>query len=176
MMISLSKATLPLLGLCLLLAGLGAALTGCGGSDDGAGEVVLYASLDEAYSRPLMDLFTEKTGITVRFNTDSEATKTTGLVTKILGEKARPRCDVFWNNEIVQTIYLKRSGCLTPFQSESARDIPEAFKDPEGYWVGFAARARVIIYNKNRVKAPLPVGLEDLLDFCKSLALRDQCL
>jgi len=136
-------------------------LPGCSKSEN---EVVLYVSLDEAYSRQLMDTFMKKTGITVKFLTDSEATKTTGLVTKILGEKARPRCDVFWNNEIVQTIYLKRNGCLAPFVSESAKDIPDAFKDPEGYWVGFAARARVIIYNKNRVKAPLPTGLEDLLD------------
>ena len=136
-------------------------LPGCSKSEN---EVVLYVSLDEAYSRDFMDAFKKKTGITVKFLTDSEATKTTGLVTKILGEKARPRCDVFWNNEIVQTIYLKRSGCLAPFSSESAKDIPEAFKDPEGFWVGFAARARVIIYNKNRVKAPLPTGLEDLLD------------
>lgn len=165
MKITHSTAPLALLGLCLLLTGLGAGLWSCGGGDDGgAGEVVLYASLDEAYSRPLMDLFTQRTGIHVRFNTDSEATKTTGLVSRIINEQARPRCDVFWNNEIVQTIHLKKNGCLAPFSVENQKDIPAAWKDPDGFWAGFAARARVIILNTNLVKAPYPDSLKSLVD------------
>jgi iron(III) transport system substrate-binding protein len=126
--------------------------------------VVLYTSLDAAYSRKIMDEFTRKTGIDVKFITDEEATKTTGLVSRIVNEKSRPRCDVYWNNEIVQTVFLEKNGCLEPFQVENARDIPATFKDPEGHWVGFAARARVIIYNKNKVKPPLPDSLRSLVD------------
>jgi len=142
-------------------------LSGCGDSGKNGGaknEVYLYASLDDVYSREFKDLFQKKTGIHVKFLSDSEETKTTGLVSKIINEKARPRCDVFWNNEIVQTIYLKNNGCLSPFQVDAAKDIPDAFKDPDHYWVGFAARARVIIYNKNLVTPPLPCSLKDLLD------------
>ncbi|MBN2491742.1 MAG: extracellular solute-binding protein [Planctomycetes bacterium] len=148
----------------LVLAVLAAALpmAACGG--ERTESVVLYASLDEAYSRPLMDAFTAQTGIRVDFVTDSEATKTTGLVSRILGEQHRPRCDVFWNNEIVQTLVLRSRGCLERFQAEAARDIPDAWKDPDGYWVGFAARARVIILNTSLVTEPRPAGLGAYLE------------
>jgi iron(III) transport system substrate-binding protein len=36
---------------------------------------------------------------------------------------------------------------LAPYVSPSAADIPATFKDKEGYWSGFAARCRVLIYN-----------------------------
>jgi len=136
---------------------------GCSGESGGPGEVVLYVSLDDTYSRPLIDRFTRETGIEVKFVTDSEATKTTGLVQRIISEGARPRCDVFWNNEIAQTIHLKKSGLLAPFRVESARDIPEQWKDPDGYWAGFAARARVIIYNTKLVSGSPPDSIRSYL-------------
>ncbi len=153
----------------LLGALLAAPFTGCKASestgDAGASaEVVLYASLDDSYSRPFAEAFERDTGIKVKFATDSEATKTTGLVTRLISERARPRCDVFWNNEIVQTILLKNEGVLEPFSSPNAADIPEAYKDPDGYWVGFGARARVIIYNTEMVTGTPPATFEALVD------------
>jgi len=154
----------PCIAGLLLAVALPLLLVACTAATDGKGEVVLYVSLDESYSRPLMDRFTRQTGIRVLFTTDSEANKTTGLVQRIISEKARPRGDVYWNNEIVQTIHLKRSGLLEPFNVESARDIPADWKDPDGYWVGFAARARVIIYNTKLVTGSPPDSIRSFLD------------
>lgn len=125
--------------------------------------VVVYTALDELYSRPILDAFERKTGIKVLAQYDGEAAKTTGLVNRILFEKSRPRADVFWNNEILQTIALKNEGALEPYLSPSAAGIPSVFKDAEGYWTGFSARARVVIYNTDLVSDP-PRSIRDFLD------------
>jgi iron(III) transport system substrate-binding protein len=68
------------------------------------------------------------------------------LVNLIQAEKSNPQADVFWSSETGRAIALKSADCLAPYQSPNAEGIPAKFKDPEGYWTGFAARARVIIY------------------------------
>lgn len=135
-------------------------LLGCGQQGD---RVVIYTALDELYSRPILDAFEKKTGIEVLAQYDGEAAKTTGLVNRILSEKNRPRADVFWNNEVLQTILLKNEGALEPYFSPSAEAIPSPFKDSEGHWTGFAARARVVIYNTDLVSDP-PRTITDFLD------------
>lgn len=119
-------------------------LAGCGPGR----EVVVYTSVDQVYSEPILRRFERQSGIRVKAVFDVEAAKTVGLVNRLLAERERPRCDVFWNSEVVRTIVLKRRGVLAPYRSPSARDVPEAFRDPEGYWAGVALRARVLIYNR----------------------------
>jgi iron(III) transport system substrate-binding protein len=101
--------------------------------------------------------------VQVRAVYDAEAAKTTGLVSRLVAEAGRPQCDVFWNNELVQTLHLAERGVLEEFQPSAAADIPDAFKDPQGYWTGIATRARVIVYNTRLVKADdAPRSLWDL--------------
>ena len=144
-------------------AALAAALCGamlCARADD---VVVVYAAHDEMYSGPILDAFEEQTGIEVKAAYDVEASKTTGLVNRLIAEKDHPRADVFWNNEAAQTIVLQRKGVLIPYVSPAAKTIPPAFKDPEGHWTGFAARARVLIYNTDLVSEP-PTSVFNLTD------------
>jgi iron(III) transport system substrate-binding protein len=136
------------LGHTLLLA---AALAGCGGDDPNS--VVVYSSLDEHYSRPVLKEFERRTGIKVLDRYDTEADKTTGLYLRLLAEKPRPRADVFWNSEVLRTVLLAREGALAPYAPPQAAGIPEAFRDPTGLWTGFAARARIIVYNTDLVRA-----------------------
>jgi len=133
---------------------------GCGGQK--ASEVIVYTALDEMYSRPILEDFEKATGIRVRPVYDTEASKTTGLRTRLAAEKNRPRADVFWNNEVAQTIVLKNEGVLEPYRSPAAINIPEAFRDKDGYWTGLAARGRVIIYNTDLVAQP-PTSIQDFL-------------
>lgn len=123
-------------------------------------EVVVYVAHDEMYSRPILDEFTKKTGIAVRASYDTEASKTTGLANRLVAEQGRPRADVFWNNEVAQTIVLANKGVLQPYVSPMANAIPAGFKDANGAWTGFAARARAIIYNTNLVTEP-PKSIRD---------------
>ncbi len=125
-------------------------------------QVVVYAALDQIYSEPILKRFEEKTGISVKVVYDSEAAKTVGLAARLRAERDRPRCDVFWNNEIVRTIELQHEDVLAPYVSPMAADIPTPYKDKNGYWTGFAARVRVIVY-QDRLTSP-PRTMQDLLD------------
>jgi len=116
------------------------------------------------YSEPILKDFEKETGIKVKAVYDTELTKTVGLVNRLIAEASNPQCDVFWNNEISRTIVLKNKKLLSSYISSNASDIPEEFKDSEGYWTGFAARARIIIYNKNKFGGDtLPCSILDLL-------------
>jgi len=127
--------------------------------------VVVYTSVDQVYSEPVFDAFEKETGIRVLPVYDVEATKTTGLVNRLIAEKARPRADVFWSGEFSQTIILKNEKVLAPYLSPSAADIPAWFKDPEGYWTGFGGRARVFIVNTDLLApSQYPHSVYDMLD------------
>lgn len=127
-------------------------------------EVVVYCALDRLYAEPILEAFAARTGIAVKPKWDAEATKTTGLVEAIRAERDRPRCDVFWNNEVGQTIGLAREGLLEAYESPSAAGLPASARDPAGRWTGFAARARVLLVNTDLVpEAEAPTSYEDLL-------------
>lgn len=110
-------------------------------------DIVCYAALDEEFSRPLLEDFQNRTGYRVNMVFDSESTKSVGLANRLIAEAGRPRCDVYWNNEILNTLRLKKRGVLTEYRPPAATRFPDEFRDPEGQWVGFAARARVVIVN-----------------------------
>jgi iron(III) transport system substrate-binding protein len=115
--------------------------------------VVLYCATDREFASPILDAF-ERTqdGTEVVRQFDVEASKTLGLVTRIEEEVARPRCDVFWNNEILHTIRLQQEGLLAPRRWKIPADWPARYRASDGTWVGFAARARVLIVNTELLK------------------------
>src|SRR5436853_2894879 len=125
-----------------ILGGLALALSGCGGQElsreDGARTVVVYSALDREFAEPILQAYAWRTGVDVLPKFDVESTKTVGLTNLIVAEAGRPRCDLFWNNEIVNTLRLKRRGLLVQYRPKAAVDIPERFKDPDGTWYGFA--------------------------------------
>ncbi|MCA8971464.1 MAG: extracellular solute-binding protein [Planctomycetes bacterium] len=150
----------------LLVAAAFLPFAACG---DGPGKdsktVSLYCALDQEHSETLVQLFEKETSIDVKTRFDTEASKTVGLVSSILDEAQRPRCDVFWNNELAHTVRLGQKGMLEPYVSPAAAAIPDRYKDKDGKWTGFAARARVLIVNTELV-APeeYPKSVWDLID------------
>jgi iron(III) transport system substrate-binding protein len=128
-------------------------------------EVVVYTALDQEFSAPILLDFSEETGVRVLPKFDVESTKTVGLTNAIIGEARRPRCDVFWNNEIVNTLRLKERGLLDVYHSPVAESYPAVFRDRDGAWHGFAGRARILIVNTKVVpKTERPTSIYDLTD------------
>lgn len=64
---------------------------GCRSKDVNQQEVVVYTSLDKVFSQPILEEFEQQTGIKVKAVYDSEATKTTGLVNRLIAEKNSPQ-------------------------------------------------------------------------------------
>lgn len=137
------------------------------GSDStAAGEtIVIYSALDREFAEPILKEYEQRTHVRIEGKYDVESTKTVGLTHAIMLEANRPRCDLFWNNEILNTLRLKRAGLLAPFSIPNADDFPATFRDPDKTWYGFAARARIILVNTKIVsESDRPRGVNDLLD------------
>jgi len=128
-----------------------------------ANEVVVYTSVDQIFSEPILKEFENETGIKVKAVYDTEETKSTGVLNRLIAEKDNPQCDVFWSGDPVRTIVLKNKDITFPYQSEVGKDIGIAFKDPTYHWTGFSARARVLIYNKDLMNEnDVPQSIFDL--------------
>jgi iron(III) transport system substrate-binding protein len=144
------------------------AVAGCRSSEESsnaARTVTIYVSTDRVFSEPVLREYEKRSGVEVNVAYDTEETKSTGLANRLLAESARPQADVFWSNEPVRTLVLKSRDVLAPYRSPSADGIPPVLVDPDGYWTGFSARMRVIVYNTNTVKADeAPKSIFELAD------------
>jgi iron(III) transport system substrate-binding protein len=146
-----------------LACGLVGVFSGC--APHARQEVVVYTALDEEFSRPIFEGFTRATGITVQAKYDVESTKSVQLTQEILAERGRPRCDLFWNNEVVNTLRLDKAGLLAEYESPTGKKYPVQYRSPQGTWYGFAARARVLIVNTKLVgESERPTSILDLAD------------
>ena len=111
--------------------------------DDDTPHVVVYVSADEYVARPILELFEQRTGIEVRALFDTEATKTTGLVTRLHSEQARPRADLFWSSECFGMIQLQQQGVLGRFPVEQLEAMTKAGWREAG-WGGMVGRERLM--------------------------------
>jgi iron(III) transport system substrate-binding protein len=133
------------------------------GCKPGEKEVVVYTSVDQVFSEPILKAFERESGIAVRAVFDTEETKSTGVLNRLVAEAKRPQADVFWSNDPVRPFLLIKRGMAAPYLSPRAVGIPAAFRAADGAWTDFAARARVLLVNKKRV-APgeMPSSIRDL--------------
>lgn len=134
----------------IIAAVLGWAFAGCTKQQT----VVAYVSEDQVFSEPVLRDFERETGIKVKAVYDTEESKSTGPMNRLIAEKDNPQADVYWANEPVRAEILKQRGISAPYVSPNAKGIPDTFKDPQGYWTGFSARARILIVKKNLADKP----------------------
>jgi iron(III) transport system substrate-binding protein len=138
-------------------------LASCGTKNDA--RVVVYSSLDREFSEPILKDYQKSSGVRVDAKYDVESTKTVGLTQLLTAEADKPRCDLFWNNEILNTLRLNRKGLLAPYQPPNAASYPRVFKSQDSTWYGLAARARILLVNTSLVSdTERPTGLNDLID------------
>jgi iron(III) transport system substrate-binding protein len=137
------------------------ALAGCG--SPARPRVVLYCAQDREFAEQILDEFNRRHDGDVVPRFDTEANKSVSLYEDLVREARRPRCDVHWNNEILATIRLQRQGLLEPYDSPSARPFPDSCKAKDHTWTAFAARARILLVNTEKVKREdFPKSLLDL--------------
>src|SRR6266480_4366831 len=119
--------------------------------------VVVYVSEDQVFSEPILKDFERETGITVKSVFDTEESKSTGVMNRLIAEKNNPQADVYWANEPVRADALKQRGVSSAYGSPSAEGIANQFKDPDHYWTGFSARARVLLVNTRSTIKPASI-------------------
>ena len=133
-----------------------------GGCLDHKSVVRIYVSEDRVFSEPILKAFERQSGIKVEAIYDTEESKGTGLMNRIIAEAAHPQADLYWANEPIRAEVLRQKGLLQPYHSPNAKDIPDLFKDPDGYWCGFSARLRLFLVHDGTKLEPTSV-----LDYAK---------
>lgn len=159
---SLNNLRIPILSIFILVVAITA---GC--VPRAENELVVYSAADREFAEPILKAFERRhpeTRVVSQF--DIESTKTVGLVTRIESEGQRPRCDVFWNNELMHMLRLDAAGLLAPIQWEIPANWPTSMRSSSGTWVGIAARGRVLIVNRDLLpkSGPRPNSVLDLAD------------
>ncbi len=115
----------------------------------GKEEVMLYTHRHYEADEALFAEFTKNTGIAVNV-VKSGADQ---LMERLKQEGHRSPADLLMTADAGRLHRAKSMDLLQPVTSEAlSTSIPEALRDPEGYWFGFTSRARVIVYAKDRVK------------------------
>ncbi len=123
------------------------------------GEVNLYSSRHYDTDEALYEAFTDKTGIEVNLIEG----KATELIEKIKNEGENTPADVLITVDVGNLWQAEQEGIFQPVSSEVLETaIPENLRNPEGYWFGLSKRARVIAYDKERVKPEELSSYEDL--------------
>lgn len=130
----------------------------------GSGELVIFSGRREPLLTPVLQLFQQQTGIqvTVKFGS------TTALAQEILQlqDAGRPVPDVFIANDAGTLEFLRQTrSAFQAYTSTQIEELPERFRDPEGFWMGLSGRSRVIIYNRDLVQLEeLPTTAFDLIN------------
>ena len=129
----------------------------------GGNEVVVYTSADQPFSEPIFKEFEKRSGMKVLAVYDTEETKSTGVVNRLIAEARQPQADVFLSGDPVRPFLLIKRGLVQPYPSPAAAAVPAHFRAPDGTWTGSAARARILLVNKEKVSAAeMPKSVRDL--------------
>lgn len=147
----------------MLLIAVAMGLAGC--EKEPRPEVVVYTSVDQVFSEPVFRAFERASGVRVRAVHDTEETKSTGVLNRLIAEADNPQADVFWSGDPVRPFLLVDRGLVEPYASPAAGAIPAQFKADDATWTGFAARARVLLVNRQRLgERRAPTSVADLVD------------
>ncbi|WJR68037.1 Fe(3+) ABC transporter substrate-binding protein [Neorhizobium sp. CSC1952] len=124
------------------------------------GEVNIYSYRQPDLIKPLLDTFTQQTGIKTNVLFLDK-----GLVERIQAEGANSPADVIMTVDIARLMEAKEGG-VTQAVTDNAtinKDIPANLRDPAGEWFGLTTRGRVVYASKDRV-AQTSITYEELAD------------
>ena len=141
----------------IILFSLSLMLISCSGTKNTSNTVTVYVSEDQVFSEPILKDFEKETGIRVNAIYDTEESKGTGVMNRLIAEKHNPQADVYWANEPIRAEVLRHKGILSPYKSPNAKGIPSIFKEKDKHWTGFSARVRLFVVNSNTPKKPTSI-------------------
>ena len=140
----------------LMLIGLTAAAAACSGGTD---SLTVYSGRSEKLVGPIFEAFTAETGIAldVRYGSSNDL----ALLLAEEGDK-RPAA-VFLTPSPGPAGYLDDLGMLSELDDDVLDRVSTTDRSPDGTWVGFAGRGRVLVYNVDEVATTdLPDSVFDL--------------
>lgn len=141
-------------------------LAGCGAKKEEEKnkdqKLTIYCGLMEDYMVAAVKQFEKQTGIKV----DAVRMSSGEIMGRIKAEKENPKASVWFGGPADGFIQAKKDGLLEKYESSNAKDIPEQFKDKEGYWTGIYKGYLGFVSNKKLLAekgAQAPQSWDDLL-------------
>ncbi|WP_108387280.1 Fe(3+) ABC transporter substrate-binding protein [Yoonia sediminilitoris] len=121
-------------------------------------DVNIYTTRQPELIQPVMDAFTDETGIAVNL-----AFVDDGLVERLKAEGARSPADLVMTVDIANLKQIVDAGVVQPVQSDVlTAAIPDTLRDSENRWFGLTTRARIVYASKDRVADGEITTYEDL--------------
>ncbi len=125
----------------------GVLVTACG-DEETRQEVNVYSYRQEVLIRPLLNGFTEETGIHVNVVSG----KADALLERLINEGINSPADILLTADVGRLIRAREAGVLQPVQSAVVDQVvPAPYRDPDGNWFGLSIRARTIFFARDRV-------------------------
>ena len=139
-------------------------LSACGGSSDDTDSdeaLTVYVGRDEELVAPLIDQFTEETGIEV----EARYADTPELAATLLDEGDSSPADVFLSQDAGALGALSQEGLLQDLPEEITGAVKPELTSTDGSWVGVTGRARVIAYDSEELSEDeVPDSVKDFTD------------
>lgn len=127
------------------------------GSDD---YVILYSGRAESLVQPLIDVFTERTGIEV----DIRYSGTSELAAQVLEEGEQSPAAVFLSQDAGALGALSDAGLLASLPDSITSRVDPDYTSRDDSWVGVTGRARVIAYDSETVALEdLPTDVDEIV-------------
>lgn len=155
------RVVAPVVALTLTAAACGNDDTATPADQEPTGPITLYSGRGEDLVGPVIDLFTEATGIDVevRYGNSSE------MLLLIQEEGDRTPADVYYSQGAGFMGIMSQESRLAPLPPEVLNLVPANLRSPQGDWIGISGRARTIVYNTDAMSpADLPASITDLTD------------
>lgn len=123
--------------------------------------VTIYSSRNEQLIKPLLDRYTEQTGVKIELVTD----KTGPLMARLQAEGKNTPADMLLTVDAGNLWQAAEQGLLQPVASSVLEaNVPAKYRDPAGHWTGLSLRARTIFYDPSKVNADQLSTYADLAD------------
>lgn len=131
-------------------------------TDTGSNTLVIYSGRSETLVGPLIEQFTADTGIEV----DIRYGGTAEMAATLLEEGANSPADVFFAQDPGGLGAVANAGMFATLPDEILGQVDPRFASVDSLWVGISGRARVIVYNTDRInpETDLPDDLWGLTD------------
>ncbi|TCO78352.1 Fe(3+) ABC transporter substrate-binding protein [Chromatocurvus halotolerans] len=121
----------------------------------------IYSARQEALIKPLLDRFSDETGVEVNLVTGSGD----ALITRLTTEGRNSPADVLLTSDAGRLYRARQAGVLQPVSSDVlTAAIPANLRSPDNLWYGLSVRARVLIIAPDRVNTDELQDYEDLAD------------
>ena len=137
------------------------ALAGAGCSTGDSGDLTVYSGRTQDLVGPLIQRFEQETGIEVQVRYGDSAE----MAGAVLEEGDRARADVLLVQDAGNIGQVAKAGRLVPLAPPVLDKVPRHFRSPDGLWVGLSGRARVVVYNTDKVpESELPATVSGFTD------------